>query len=63
MSSDKTMKLNEPMMVLELLLRSATSDEVQRVVLEMNRAEAKTFVQKLKSIEKVSIMNESDSEF
>jgi hypothetical protein len=46
------MKVNEPMLVLELFLRGSDGKDLERVVIEMNRVEAKAFVGKLKEIEK-----------
>lgn len=48
------MKVNEPMLILELFLRGSDGKELERVIIEMNKNEAKAFVAKLKEIEKVS---------
>lgn len=55
MSSDSFLKINEPLMVLELYL-SAQDDGIRRVVVEMNLDEARAFVNKLKAIEKVRLI-------
>ena len=47
------MKVNEPMLVLELFLRGSDGKELERVIIEMNTVEAKAFVAKLREIEKV----------
>ena len=58
LSSDSYMKVNEVMLVLELFLsvndtESQNSEQqIKRVVVEMNLDEARTFVGKLKAIEK-----------
>ena len=52
LASDTMMKVNEPLLVLELFLRGSDGKELERVVIEMNKAEAKAFVGKLKEIEK-----------
>lgn len=49
------MKVNEPMLVLELFLRGSDGKELERVVIEMNKLEAKAFAAKLKDIEKVRL--------
>lgn len=54
MSSDSFLKVNEPLMVLELLV-SADNGGHRRIVLEMNIDEARAFVDQLKAIEKVSV--------
>lgn len=46
------LKVNEPMLVLELFLRGSEGKQIERVVIEMNQSEAKAFVGKLKEIEK-----------
>ena len=46
-------KVNEPMLVLELFLRGSDGKDLERVIIEMNKVEAKAFVGKLKEIEKV----------
>ena len=46
------LKVNEPMLVLELFLRGSEGKQLERVVSEMNQSEAKAFVGKLKEIEK-----------
>jgi hypothetical protein len=43
------------MLVLELLLRKDDGKNLQRVVIEMNKAEAKAFVTKLREIERVRV--------
>ena len=53
LASDTMMKVNEPMLVLELFLRGSDGKELERVIIEMNRVEAKAFVTKLKEIERV----------
>ncbi len=45
-------KVNEPMLVLELFLRGSDGKDLERVIIEMNKVEAKAFVAKLKEIEK-----------
>lgn len=50
------MKVNEPMLVLELFLRGNDGKNLERVVIEMNKSEAKAFVGKLRDIEKVSVI-------
>lgn len=47
-------RVNEPLLVLELFLRGCDGKELERVVIEMNKSEAKAFVAKLKEVEKVS---------
>jgi hypothetical protein len=47
------MKVNEPILVLELYLQSSDSKKIERVVIEMNKDEAKEFVGKLKEVEKM----------
>ena len=54
LSSDTMLKVNEPMLVLELFLRGCDGKELERVIIEMNKVEAKAFVSKLREIEKVS---------
>jgi hypothetical protein len=49
------MKVNEPLLVLELFLRGNDGKNLERVVIEMNKGEAKAFVGKLRDIEKVSV--------
>lgn len=46
------MKVNEPMLVLELFLRGSDGKELERVIIELNKVEAKAFVAKLAEIEK-----------
>jgi hypothetical protein len=48
------MRVNESMLVLELFLRGADGKDLERVIIEMNKLEAKAFVAKLKEIEKVT---------
>lgn len=55
LSSDSFLKINEPLMILELYL-SAENDAVNRVVVELNIDEARAFVQQLKAIEKVRLI-------
>jgi hypothetical protein len=50
-------KVNEPMLVLELFLRGSDGKDLERVIIEMNKVEAKAFVGKLKEIEKVNILS------
>ena len=50
------LRVNEPILVLELFLRGSDGKELERVIVEMNKAEAKAFVGKLKEIEKVRIL-------
>lgn len=45
-------KVNEPMLVLELFLRGSDGKELERVIIELNKVEAKAFVAKLAEIEK-----------
>jgi hypothetical protein len=45
--------VNEPLLVLELFLKGSDGKQLERVVIEMNKAEAKIFVAKLRDIEKV----------
>jgi hypothetical protein len=47
------MRVNEPLLVLELFLRGSDGKELEKVVIEMNKVEAKAFVSKIKEIEKV----------
>ncbi len=54
LSSDTMIKVNEPMLILELFLRGSDGKELERVIIEMNKVEAKAFVSKLREIEKVS---------
>lgn len=49
--------MNEPLLVLELFLKGSDGKKLERVVIEMNKEEAKAFVGKLKEIERVRIMN------
>lgn len=53
LSSDTMMRVNEPLLVLELFLRGSDGKELEKVVIEMNKVEAKAFVSKIKEIEKV----------
>jgi hypothetical protein len=46
------LKVNEPMLVLELFLKGSEGKQLERIVIEMNQSEAKAFVGKLKEIEK-----------
>ena len=55
------MKVNEPMLVLELFLRGCDGKELERVIIEMNKVEAKAFVGKLKEIEKEIISNSNQA--
>ena len=55
LASDCFSKVNEPMLVLELFLRCNEGKNIERVVIEMNKQEAKEFVGKLKEIEKVRL--------
>ena len=59
LSSDTMMKVNEPMLVLELFLRGCDGKQLERVIIEMNRVEAKAFVSRLKEVEKEIISNTS----
>ena len=52
-ASDKFIKVNEPMLLLELVLKGNDGKKYERVVIEMNKDEAKHFVGKLKELEKV----------
>ena len=54
LSSGTMIKVNEPMLILELFLRGSDGKELERVIIEMNKVEAKAFVSKLREIEKVS---------
>lgn len=54
MSSDSFLKVNEPLLLLELFL-SAENSGIKRVVVELNIDEARAFVDQLKAIEKVSL--------
>jgi hypothetical protein len=51
------------MLVLELFLRGCDGKELERVIIEMNKVEAKAFVAKLREIEKeiVSTSNQSSA--
>ena len=60
-SSDSYSKLNEQLLVLELMLAQNDSNEsglqmVRRVVVEMNVEEARAFVAKLRNVEREVIM-------
>jgi hypothetical protein len=57
LASDTMMRVNESMLVLELFLRGSDGKDIERVVLEMNRQEAKAFVGRLKEIEKEVLSN------
>jgi COMM domain len=46
------LRVNEPLLVLELFLRGSDGKTLERVVIEMNKVEAKAFVAKLREIEK-----------
>jgi COMM domain len=59
LSSDTMMKVNESMLVLELFLRGSDGKHLERIIIEMNRQEAKAFVAKLKEIEKEVIAGNS----
>ena len=48
-ASDSLMKVNEQMLVLELILQC--TDEIRRVTIEMNLMEASEFLQKLTQVE------------
>lgn len=61
LSSDTMMKVNEPMLVLELFLRGCDGKELERVIIEMNKVEAKAFVGKLREIEREIISNSSQA--
>ncbi len=52
LASDTMMKVNESMLVLELFLRGQDGKNLERVIIEMNKVEAKAFVHKLKEVEK-----------
>lgn len=52
LASDTMMRVNESMLVLELFLRGSDGKDIERVVVEMNKQEAKAFVGRLKEIEK-----------
>ncbi len=52
LASDTMLKVNEPMLVLELFLKGSEGKQLERIVIEMNQSEAKAFVGKLKEIEK-----------
>ena len=58
LSSDTMLKVNEPILILELFLRGADGKELERVIIEMNKVEAKAFVSKLREIEKVSVLSQ-----
>jgi hypothetical protein len=49
--------VNEAVLVLELLLRKDDGKSLERVVIEMNRVEAKAFVGRLREIERVRFLN------
>ena len=58
-SSDNYSKLNEQLLVLELLLAqncSENGETVRRVVIEMNVEEARAFVAKLRDVERELLM-------
>ena len=55
LSSDSFMKVNEPLLVLELYL-SGEDESIKRVVIELNIDEARAFVSQLKEIEKVRLI-------
>lgn len=55
LSSDSFMKVNEPLLVLELFL-SGEDESIKRVVVELNIDEARAFVSQLKEIEKVRLI-------
>jgi hypothetical protein len=46
--------VNEPILMLELYLRGSDGKQLERVVIEMNKDEARTFVSKIREIERVS---------
>lgn len=54
MSSDSFLKVNEPLLILELFL-SGENQAIKRVVVEMNMDEARAFIDQLRAIEKVSL--------
>ena len=51
-ASDTYMKVNEPLLVLELFLKASDEKKLERVVIEMNKDEAKAFVGRLREIER-----------
>jgi COMM domain len=55
LASDSYTKFNEATLILELFLRKDDGKTLQRVVVEMNRVEAKAFVGKLREIERVRL--------
>ena len=61
LSSDTMMKVNEPMLVLELFLRGCDGKNLERVIIEMNKVEAKAFVSRLKEIEREIVTNAQQS--
>jgi len=61
LASDSLMRVNESMLVLELFLRGSAGKDLERVVIEMNKQEARAFVAKLKEIEKEVLGNNQQS--
>ena len=61
LASDSLMRVNESMLVLELFLRGSDGKDLERVVIEMNKQEARAFVAKLKEIEKEVLGNNQQS--
>jgi len=51
-------KVNEPLLVLELFLRGSDGKQLERVIVEMNKVEAKAFVAKLREVEKELLTKE-----
>ena len=58
LASDTMQKVNEPMLVLELFLRGSDGKQLERVIVEMNKVEAKAFVAKLREVEKEILTKE-----
>jgi hypothetical protein len=56
LASDKYSKINESILVLELYLRKDDGKNLDRVVIELNRVEAKAFVGRLREIERVRLI-------
>ena len=48
--------MNEPILLVELFLRGDDGKKLERVIIEMNKLEAKAFVAKLREIERVRIL-------
>ena len=61
LSSDTMMKVNEPMLVVELFLRGCDGKKLERVIIEMNKVEAKAFVMRLKEVEREIVSNGQQS--